>query len=250
MVRRFDDDDGQDDGDESVGWSVGAPGVQFAKGMQAQPWLRNSSPPWHLWGNTQRVRVPVQLAVAAAASRQGNTNQLLRINYKRPETWHWIFHARLISGPTNTPGFFTTLFVNWELAIGIGRSAIRMYYEPGPFFAIPPFDVFSFQWGPTDLPCPAGAHVWATQATGPDKTFSTETTNNDTTPVSEIVAQDIQLQVQCIATTVSGNVSSLGGTVEVELSAQFAPKTHVRPDWYNERAPLEQQFPGDEVGGT
>ncbi|HEY6726636.1 MAG TPA: hypothetical protein VI197_21525 [Polyangiaceae bacterium] len=247
MVRRFDDDDGQDDGD---GWSVGASrGVQFAKGMQAQPWLRGNSPPWHLWGNTQRLTVPIQLT-GAGVDRSGTTNQLLRISYKRPETWHWLFHARLVSGPANTAGFFSTITVSWELATGIGRSAVRMFAEGAPYFAIPPFERFDFRWGPVNTAFPVGAHIWSTQSTAPTRFFNGDGPFTEGPPVTEIVGQDIQLQVQLQAVTVPANVAAVGQTCTLEVSAMFSPKNHVRPDWFFNKAAIEQQFPGDEVGGT
>lgn len=48
-MSRFDGEDyGQVDGDSS-----GA--VQFERRGAGIPWARNPMPPWHLWGNTQRV---------------------------------------------------------------------------------------------------------------------------------------------------------------------------------------------------
>ena len=63
-----------------------------------------------------------------------------------------------------------------------------------------------------------------------------------------IVAQDIQLSVRAVCYTVVGNVAALGQRVELEVSAQFAPQTHVRPDWFR-KAPEELAFAGSEVEG-
>ena len=67
--------------------------------------------------------------------------------------------------------------------------------------------------------------------------------------VNQIVAQDLQLQVTIVALTVADNVAAVGQDVVVEVSAFFAPKTHIRPEWLHPTAPIEQQFPGDEIGG-
>lgn len=245
MNRDDDDGYGQEDGDESVGY---APASPFAKSMVAQPWLRGSTPPWHLWGTTQTVTT----VLTATGARVGSTNQLLRINYKRPETWHFLFSARLISGPDNTATFFSTIDVNWELTTGIGRSALRMHFEPTPTWngIIPPFERFRFQWGPVSTAFPVGAHIWSTQSQSPSRTFQGDGPFTVSVPVTEIVAQDIQLQAQVIGITIPANVAAAGQPVAVELTAHFAPKNHIRPDWFLQKQPIETQFPGDETGGT
>lgn len=232
-----DDDDGQYDGE-----------VRYqANPMQSQPWMRGSSPPWHLWGNTQQITVPIE---TTGAIRAGVTNQLVRIAYKRPETWHWLFSARLISGPANTPGFFTRIFVHWELTTGIGRSATMVHFGANGAFAQPGFDDYTFQWGPVNTPFPVGAHIWSTEAQSPSKSFVGDGPNTLGPIVNQIVSQDLQLQVQIVGLTVSDNVLAAGQRAVVEVSAQFAPKTHVRPDWLQLDVPPEAQFSGEEVGGS
>jgi hypothetical protein len=65
--------------------------------------------------------------------------------------------------------------------------------------------------------------------------------------VTEIVAQDIQLNVRA-QIGISGALVGYPYNAVCEVTALFAPKTHVRPDWYRE-GPQEVQFPGGEVGG-
>lgn len=240
MSRRYQlDDEGQVDGDASVAF--------VPKATTSQPWLREGTAPWHMWGNTQRVRVPIE---TTGAPRQGVTNQLVKISYKRPETWHWLFSAKLISGPANTAGFFTRIFVHWELSTGIGRSVVPMNFGFGLPFAQPAFDTFTFQWGPVNPAFPANAQIWASQATSPGKSFQGDGPATTGAGVNQIVAQDLQLQAQLVGLTVPANVAAVGQVAVIEVSALFAPKTHVRPDWFmSPGGPPELAFPGAETQG-
>lgn len=237
------DDDGQHDGDSPWG------GSPFARSVREQPWMRSSQPPWHLWGNTQQITVPIE---TTGAVRQGVSNTLVRISYKRPETWHWLFQAKLISGPNNTPGFFSRLFVHWQLAVGIGRSNQRMEFQlsPGQAFAIRAFEDYIFRWQ-DPAPFPINAAIWTTKVFSPARTFDTAVTPGvpDGPEVDQIVAQDLQLNVQIVGLTVADNVAAAGQNAVVEVSAAFAPKTHVRPDWYQSDVGNEGVFAGDEVAG-
>jgi hypothetical protein len=205
---------------------------RFARSFGEQPWLRQSTPPWHMWGNQQEV---VALAVS------GNTNrplqqQLLKISYKRPETWHWLFSATLLEGPQAIAGFANGVVVTFDLTVGIGRTSITM----------PAFETFQWSWvGP--LLAPVQNQIWSTQARAPNRVFFTPT---PAVPidnvVDQIVAEDIQLGVSVSFAANGGSV----GDFRVLVAAQFAPKSHVRPDWFlPENAPLESVFPGDEIGG-
>jgi hypothetical protein len=57
-----------------------------------------------------------------------------------------------------------------------------------------------------------------------------------TPPVEWLPAQDIQCTVRAGLQNV--------GTATVEVTSWFAPRSHVRPDWFNE------QFLGGETNGT
>jgi hypothetical protein len=227
------------------------PRSPFATNMRSAPWLQ-AMPPWHMWGNTERLTVPVE---TTEAPRAGSVQQLIKISYKRPETWHWLFKARLVSGPDNTAAFFTRIFVRWNLIAGIGRSTILMVGEfrppPAPNIDLRPFERYIFQWGPVDTAFPRDATIYTTQANSPPREFQGDGPFPDTGPaIAQIVAQDIQLSANIVALTHEDNVAAVGQPVTVELSAQFSPKTHVRPDWMQLDAPVEAQFAGAETGGT
>lgn len=215
---------GQDDGE--FGAAVGGP---YAASMRAQPWMRGGMPPWHMWGNTQTLRV----SSADWGEATELANQLIKINYKRPEAWHWVFKAvpRFPASPGG--GQVGSVRVHWDLTFGHGRSNIT----------IRSFEVYQWQWvgaGPTQ-------EIYSSQVFGPNRFI------NDFDPpptprenlIEQIVAQDIQLQVRMDLT----NNTIANQTFELEVSAYFSPKVHVRPDWLQIDAPPEAQFPGEEVQG-
>jgi hypothetical protein len=244
-----DGDYGQVDGDEGP-----QPVANFAPNT-AQPWLRSGIPPWHLWGNTQKIDITIQ-TLAAGVPALPSAGQLVKIAYKRPESWNWILSARLLSGPVaDFAGI--TITVLYDLTIGIGRSTIQMQNIPNAIFASKSFEMHQFVLGVGD-PFPIGAQIWTTQSLAPSRNFRTDfpfgnTTGNAVPPdesasvVDRIVAQDIQLSCRVYAITGISDVA-LGQPVQVEVSAQFAPASHVRPDWYRQ-GPEEVSFPGEEVEG-
>lgn len=258
----YDDDDGQDDGD-SVG---GAVEFQSSLGSVDHPWMREGMAPWHLWGNTLEIRTVVQEA-ALGVPIQPSTGQLVKISYKRPESWQWILSTRLISGPPGSiaaPDGSVSLTVLYDLITGIGRSTIIMQKEVGVISAVgsrsKSFEQHNFFWDAGSGGFPAGAKIWTTQVLAPPRTFQTfapaqNTSGNAVAPgesasvIDRIVAQDIQLSCRVSVTAQTGD-TAIGQPVVLEVSAQFAPMAHVRPDWYQSaRTPTEARFPGAETGG-
>jgi hypothetical protein len=114
--------------------------------------------------------------------------------------------------------------VDFNLIIGVGRSST----------SIPAFEHFKF-----DVPTgTVGTLLWSTSSAAPprDNTAATPAANF----VNQIVAQDIQLDAQ-----VSYNPGSpVSAHASVQLIAYFAPKTHVRPEWFTKVG----LFPGAEGG--
>jgi len=152
-------------------------------------------------------------------------NQLCKISYKRPDLWNWIFLAKHV-----------TLTVHWDLTIGIGRAAI----------VIPDFDVFSFNWN-DGAAFPVNQQIWSMQTLTPQKAFVAPPPVPPPTAIAtNFPAQDIQLSTRCFL-AISGLAAS---PVTVELSGQFSPSTHVRPDWYQDERVPEVQFAGQETAGT
>jgi hypothetical protein len=231
-VSRDDDNMGQVDGDAG-GRSP------FATSMSGRPWITQTGMvPWHMWGNSQTLTT-LQTGGGGVASAP-DTQQLVRVSYKRPDTWNWCFQSRLLAMPTpGLPGTDALLEVHFDLTIGIGRSSA----------SFPDFEIHRWYFqNPSVPPLVLGAPgniLRSTTARGL-RTYEQNSAGVITqaeTLIDEIVAQDIQLQARLILTT-SGN----GFTGSAEVSAFFAPVHHIRPDWFRD-GPHEMQYSGDEVEG-
>lgn len=252
-----DDDDAQVDGD--------AP-VAFIPKTGVEDWLREGMPPWHLWGNSETITTVVQ--EASSAPIVPSSAQLVKVSYKRPESWHWVFSSRLISGPAGslvTPAGAIFLTVFFDLIVGVGRSSIQMQQVGGAGFTTVvsansrSFEKHEFFWDGAAGGFPVGAKIWTTQALAPNRRFQTfapisNSTGNAVAPlesasvVDQIVAQDIQLSCRVFASAFAGD-TAIGQPVVLEVSAQFAPLVHVRPDWARIRRPAAERFAGAETGG-
>lgn len=158
--------------------------------------------PWHMWGGSVNVTANVN----ALASQQ-----ILRINYARPETWRFFYAIQL---PNGTPNL-STIIVVLKMSAGIGRSVITM---PQGAPGTGQFYLASETIGQNLAP---GTGVIRSRAYPPDFTGANDTTH----PIETIVAQDLQVwaEVSCNA---GGN-----GTI-VQVSMQCAPNVHIRPEWY------------------
>lgn len=231
---RDDDDDGQIDGD-GPGPAIWAPQgpSPFARAPGDQPWLREGTPPWHMWGNSQ------QLSTTLLAGQFGESvsGQLVKVTYKRPETWHFLLAAKFLPGGTAAPlGTLLDLNIVFELTIGIGRSIFQTFA----------FTEFRFRW--ENANAPTNVLLWATQVNAAALFQNVAVPiPADVRPVTQVVAQDIQLNFRA-ALLLSGAAVGYPYTASAEVSAFFAPKTHVRPDWFR-KAGEELQFPGAEVSG-
>lgn len=262
----YDDDDGQVDGD-SVGGAV-----QFQSSLAGvdHPWMREGIPPWHLWGNSLELTTLVQEA-APGIPIQPATGQLIKVSYKRPDTWNWLLSARLISGPPSSQLAAVggvNLDIYFDLITGVGRSTVVMQKLSGAgvnnFVAgvSRSFEKYEFFWDATLATFPAGAKIWTTEVLAPNRRFVAANavpipngTGNAVPPaesatfIDHIVAQDIQLSCRVFASAQPGD-TAIGQPIVLEVSAQFAPVVHVRPDWYQSaRTPTEQRFPGAETAG-
>jgi hypothetical protein len=168
-------------------------------------------PPWLMWGNTDKVH-----AVSAGASGQGTTQQLVRINYARPETWRFFLAAQLLDSDVAAGG---TLIVAFQTTLGIGRASVTV-----------PLGVFNF--------VTAGAFPkeikFASTSLGPVVDDAQAAIPN---LLDTVVAQDIQVQAQVVLAAPAGKFA------DVNCTALFAPEGHVRPEWF------KGEFPGREHEG-
>lgn len=179
-------------------------------------------PPWHMWGDTQTL--DVQSVAAFTGNQPFATQQMVRINYKRPETWRWWFTATIAGGNTNAGA---TLVVVYKAQFGVGRAMTTVNLGR-----------FEFTWAAA--PVPIGAQKFTNNVNGPVPI------DGGTLPnvINTFVAQDIQLVVE--AQLLSATAAD---QVQVIVDAFFAPEGHVRPDWFQGNAAPDAKFPGDETGG-
>jgi len=242
-LQRFDEEDqedfGQIDGDASVPAFEGA--VPFQPSSPGQPWLRAGTPPWHLWGNN----VPVSVKLLSGVFGQGVSGQLTKVTYKRPETWHWLFSAKILDfGALPPVGTTLNLAIIWDVTVGIGRSV-----QQNAIFDLWNIPITSASGNIR------GRTLWATQAVpgagGSLGRLDASGTIDPTPPtnfVNELVAQNIQLNASA-ALTLSGALAGYPYSAVVELGASWAPKNHIRPDWFLKSSP-DSVFTGEETGGS
>lgn len=215
-----------------------------------------------MWGNSQPIEATIQ--DSNSTNRGASPGQLVRINYRRPESWHWMFAAKLMQGPNADPAALLGIQVEvaFDLIVGVGRSQISVdaggSAAGSVFQGGKTFERFFFTWGdgPSKL-FPVAANLYSTEVLAPNRTFRTNPPfpNQDGFPtpgdfvtgpskISQIVAQDIQVNCRVIALSGPPGTPNIGQTVTVEVSAMFAPIVHVRPEWFKGGS-----FPGAEDGG-
>jgi hypothetical protein len=188
-------------------------------------------PPWHMWGNTARLELQSTPNFGGMA-----TKQLVKINYKRPETWSFFFGARVINAASG--GAVLGVHVAFDIIIGVGRTMFSTTPNAPPGVnalgtTVPAFVRFRFDVGIPIVPL-LNQPKWTT--TGQPPVMDDSTPLVLTPPVEWLPAQDIQCTVRAGLQNV--------GTATVEVTSWFAPRSHVRPDWFNE------QFLGGETNGT
>lgn len=191
-----------------------------------------AAPPWTLWGQTQKIEVnPTLLAIQPV---QENNTTLCRAAYGRPETWRWLLAFQILSGGTPSGAGETALVeVVFELISGVGRSALRL----------PEFMVMQLDWS-NGNPVRTNQLVYATSAPA----FSSiPWPAADPVPrIETFVSQDITIVAKAAYLT---DVPGAVAPVQIEVTGQLAPNTHVRPDWMQIDANPAAQFPGGEIGG-
>lgn len=189
-------------------------------------------PPWHLWGNTQRLTLQ---PYAVGNPPIINQQTLLRVRYGRPETWRFLFAFEIVAGGSATVGAEqATVAVEYQLIVGIGRSMIK----------IRGFLEQTIDWSGGFQPRRNQLVFQTATLAQPSIPFPANPVER--TVIDQFVAQDITLEVFAhYFTDVAAPVPA-----EIEVHGQVAPNTHVRPDWYQIGKPAAQQFPGGEVGGS
>lgn len=197
------------------------------------------SEPWQQWGNTQTLEAPPNAFTNPNAADKQIT--LCRVNYGRPETWRFLVMAKLLSAPATGGADQANASVWFELMTGIGRSAIIL-----PFW----IQLGSWQWN-FGAPVPRNQMFWTNQARTDSALISI---TDEAVPVTttaliysdEIVGQSMTLVAHATFTT---DIPGVTEPAIFEVSGQFAPNTHVRPDWMQLEAGPREQFAGGEIRG-
>lgn len=221
-----------------------APGERVERGPVAEP-----NPPWHMWGTS----------AVFTHDGGGDTDdfsivpqQLARVSYKRPETFCFWFGARLIPP---TPGgelvqAFGPLVIWIDLSFGVGRSVFRTNQPYNPNDATSVINrgsfarfVFTAQIGDDLLLLPG---KFTSQALSPPMDDTAAATTART--IDTITAQDIQCSAEM------GILGGFGFPLAVEVTSFFAPRSHMRPEWFEAMPPMAApralKYRGNETGGT
>lgn len=192
-------------------------------------------PPWHMWGSTERIVIGSAAFTPLTTKR---SQQLAKINYKRPDTWTFLLYMRILEcDPQPTGAFQAEVTCGFQVTFGVGRSVATF----------PDFAFFRRRWlnaGQNPINNPLANPVYTTSVQAPGFIYDPATPVNETPPttVTDIPAQDINVSADIF------NFSEYANNITLEVGAFFAPKSHVRPDWFQDRE--EEQFTGAEVRGT
>lgn len=178
--------------------------------------------PWHMWGNTQTFEVPQGWVGGPPTIVSG---QLVKVAYARPETWSFFFAARLVE--TVNVSDSGSASIRFNVTQGVGRSHIT----------IENFETYIFSW--VGGLFPAGETKYSTSVVAPDRDDTA--TTSIPVDIAELVAQDIQISVSLY----TGGFDLPNNILKVEVSAFIAPKTHIRPEWFERIA----KFRGHEENG-
>lgn len=166
-------------------------------------------PPWLLWGGTQNLKVVSTGAGTQAPIAQG---QIARIDYDRPDTWKWFFLARIVEGTTAAAN--TTVTCVFDVTMGVGRTQTTARLGR-----------FVFNWaGAVPVSQDAIVKFANNRSTGNPQDDGAAAVQN---VVDSFPAQNIQV----VATVQLLNLNA-GDFVTMEMTALFAPTTHVPGLWF------------------
>lgn len=177
-------------------------------------------PPWHMWGGL----VNFNASTTSPAFTFTQEQQLCRVEYHRPESWRFLFFARLLSSDNHSPAIFD---VQFNIIPGVGRGSVNLK----------PFEEFKFSL-PIGPLTSGPVEKWSTTVIGPVRDDTAAVPPVVPNIVDSFTAQDIQISVRgSVSLTVPGD------TLQAEMGCLLAPWHHARPDWH------ERNFAGDELHG-
>ncbi len=191
--------------------------------------------PWHMWGNSVVLHAPG----GPAGIGSTKSNQIVKINYARPETWSFWFGAKVLGGSLTAPGG-GSLRVFIDIMPGIGRSL----YSTDPSSHVSPGGFAEFRWQipAATVPVTDGTvdtDKWTTSTRGPVMDES------EATPFRPVIDHFPAQDLQCVARAILTGFDP-GDFIDVDVHAYFAPRTHIRPEWFRDIA----DYRGGEQEGT
>lgn len=190
------------------------------------------NPPWLMWGSQQTLKLQLKVGTSEVQGQQ-----LVKIAYKRPETWRFLFFAQVLGVPypiasnIHTPA--VQLTIDFNVQTGIGRDQANIVFIPG---TIPGSEQHGFlHFVIAGAPVLPNARKWATQTLGPplDDTAAAPVPLNIT---DQIVGQDIQVNVRVQASS----SSSFSDPLVLQVGAFFSPNVHIRPEWWKGKMGQEE----------
>jgi hypothetical protein len=194
-------------------------------------------PPWHLWG--QNAPVAVNLTRKIETSQQ-----LVRVNYKRPESWRFLAYAQIINihGPYAQAGSLgdppvtdIALFVAFEFALGVGLGKTTLRGAPTGIPA-----VFDLKPGLINFKIPIGSAIGA-MAFSTSANAQNQVAGDMATAITPLMDQFPASEIQVSATVAALMVHDY--TIDLNVGCLVAPISHTRPEWHM------GQFSGDEHTG-
>ena len=181
--------------------------------------------PWHLWGQV----VSKQITNTGLPLVQPLfTEQLVNVNYNRPETWTFMmgFSVQMLPGGTAPAG--VTFAMDLSLGIGRGNMQIPDFYRQ----VISNADLISYQPNVR----------WVTRAQSFDSNTGRGPSGIQPNFCEFIPAQTIQVRAL-------DRGLLFNGTIAVTAFAFFAPMHHHRPEWHTAtKGHPDPKFAG-ELGG-
>jgi len=194
--------------------------------------------PWHMWGTHANVVIP-----STAIGVQTITQQLGRIEYKRPETWSFFLGGQIISGSTTAAVVVVSARLN--LLFGVGRSVMDTTTQGTAGIVQEAFGFFRWRVPVSGLTMPASVDHANKYTTSVRTAPLVENDDATREKIDWIPAQDIQVQASVEMIT-----ADPAAFCTVRLTAFFAPRTHVRPDWWRHaRMGEAEKFLGGETEG-
>ena len=186
--------------------------------------------PWLLWGSESNVQLKRPTTDPIVSTQ---TTQLAKIRYKRPDAWEFLLWAYIVPPTAVGPGpYLFNVTVTFQITVGVGRSSVTLVVPP-------------FLFNPSNMNFNSGtdpqAQRFVTQFAG----YGMRDTPIGGLPdpvniIDHLVASDIQCN--CIVNV--GGQPDVGSVIAVSVGSMFAPRTHIRPDWFEPRPSFSNELKG------